>query len=913
MQGYPTVIIILSSIPSSLIASYSSSPLPDLFKSFWAAIDSRALSSLRRSATSAAFLASLLECMVFLLKRLRSDESRDGVDAGIIPRSSSETVEGLGQSLVKQEFTRVWNELAVEKLKVEERAAARLLAQTLESLYDMNWGLFNSAWSALSEAMRHAEETNSSINLTFSLLKVFYNRFKDGTPLKFAVSELLVELLISSVDKCRKAFDSGVPKSGSSPFDVLVAALDQFREGLFFDIRFSEPFDNLLSEHTYKSFTLSPTLVLSYLLHRNDDKKSLGLWHCLLSEIALQGDLALESIPPLLAASRQGHLPTHLKPKFDELDGLSGALLVKALTGPSGSNELAIVRQLFLSSDHFLSEPGFLALLRSVVEAFTWQVDSVLRGDKKHDALSLLNFAPSLDLISAVFAQPPKMLPSLDEFDALLPSIFFFAYLLPLCHGVDDGAHPTFGVARDLWTQWINLASVTQKERAVGVIKAQLKTFITDTQVRPLPEDILQLLSQNLPGVRAEIVAEIFPSAAELNEMLAAIPADAIDPSMGVIEPLIPPGFSENEQVSITGGTDKRGFSSYARIVDALLRLSTQDRIHAKQNLWALRHFIVLSVYARDFQSVSAPVRPSPVFAATSALAGVGEAFGRVDQMTAYLLLSSNDEQWRIKTLNAFLSGMKEELVGLSAFLMDVISYAKEGDGVRDTRVLSVVLDRILGDIDVEEADMWIQLARKLERLAPQTAMTIAAAIAATGTEPQKLDRYRNELAASLLGIRSDINGQGLLTLRKLAATAPDPDSEVVFLPQVRAVNVVKVFQQWVASDDEDVGEDVESAMIHVYIHLTPILQNLAGNHWEFIFDVLESVLENSQITDDEALVPLANALRLIIVLQDPTITNKLLKADWDECCSMLLTMVWVIAQIRSAAFFCILTTLNLP
>ena len=476
--------------------------------------------------------------MVFLLKRLRSDESRDGVDAGVIPRSSSETVEGLGQSLVKQEFSRVWNELAVGKLKVEERAAARLLAQTLESLYDMNWGtsshsdfvgrtnfllgLFNSAWSALSEAIRHAEETNSSINLTFSLLNVFYNRFKDGSPLKFAVSELLIELLISSVDKCRKAFGSDIPKSGSSPFDVLVASLDQFREGLFFDIRFCEvsdttiyltglnndfvkPFDSLLFEHTYRLFTLSPTLVLSYLLHRNDDKKSLGLWHCLLSEIALQGNLALESMPPLLAATRQSHLPTHLKPKFDELDGLSGALLVKALTGPSGLNELALVRQLLLSSgmyfcsplklssnpsshikDHFLSQPGFLALLRSVVEAFTWQVDSALRGDKKHNALSLLNFAPSLDLISAVFAQPPKMLPSLDEFGALLPSIFLFAYLLPLCHGVDDGAHPTFGVARDLWTKWIDLSSVTQKERAVEDIKAQLKTFITDTQVRPL-------------------------------------------------------------------------------------------------------------------------------------------------------------------------------------------------------------------------------------------------------------------------------------------------------------------------------------------------------------------------------------------------------------------------------------------
>ena len=46
--------------------------------------------------------------------------------------------------------------------------------------------------------------------------------------------------------------------------------------------------------------------------------------------------------------------------------------------------------------------------------------------------------------------------------------------------------------------------------------------------------------------------------------------------------------------------------------------------------------------------------------------------------------------------------------------------------------------------------------------------------------------------------------------------------------------------------------------------------------------------------------MPLSNALRLIIVLQDLTVTNKLLKADWDERSSVLLTMVRDIAQIRS-------------
>jgi hypothetical protein len=38
-------------------------------------------------------------------------------------------------------------------------------------------------------------------------------------------------------------------------------------------------------------------------------------------------------------------------------------------------------------------------------------------------------------------------------------------------------------------------------------------------------------------------------------------------------------------------------------------------------------------------------------------------------------------------------------------------------------------------------------------------------------------------------------------------------------------------------------------------------------------------------------------------MLQDLTITNKLLKVDWDERSSVLLTMVRDIAQIRSGVF----------
>lgn len=132
--------------------------------------------------------------------------------------------------------------------------------------------------------------------------------------------------------------------------------------------------------------------------------------------------------------------------------------------------------------------------------------------------------------------------------------------------------------------------------------------------------------------------------------------------------------------------------------------------------------------------------------------------------------------------------------------------------------------------------------------LAPQTTITILSSIVAHAPEPPKLDRYRNELAASLIGVRPGVaSTTGLVTLRLLAATAPGPESDIVFLPQQRAVNVMKACQAWVAAgeDDEDgVDEDVESAMTLVFFHLAPILQNVPGSHWDFIWDVIENNLE---------------------------------------------------------------------
>ena len=175
--------------------------------------------------------------------------------------------------------------------------------------------------------------------------------------------------------------------------------------------------------------------------------------------------------------------------------------------------------------------------------------------------------------------------------------------------------------------------------------------------------------------------------------------------------------------------------------------------------------------------------------------------------------------------------------------------------------------------------------------------MTIIAAITTTGAEPPKLDRYRNEIAASLLGIKPQkANTEGLLALRRLDASAPDPDGEVVFLTSPRAVNVIKACQGWVLADDGDDGEEmeerVESAMLPIFMHLAPILQNVPGGPWAFVFDVLESVLERASSTDKaleeeteetgEDLIALTRALRLVLVLEELATRNKSLMAEWE-------------------------------
>lgn len=231
------------------------------------------------------------------------------------------------------------------------------------------------------------------------------------------------------------------------------------------------------------------------------------------------------------------------------------------------------------------------------------------------------------------------------------------------------------------------------------------------------PREIFGILPalSSAQELKISILDDIFPSSKALDSMLRRLSHDPINPSIAAIDPLIPPNACSPAHGPQC--TDSRGFSTYARIVEALLRVFLEDRKLAKQNLWALRHFIVLSIFASDYQMV--PAETSPLFE-SKALTELGDLVSRVQQITAYLILGSlqvAQDGWRrsvmkrVGAVNHISNGTQ-----LEDFVVEVLDTAAGSDEILDTRVLEAVLRAILEDIGKEEAEQWVGLAWKLEK-----------------------------------------------------------------------------------------------------------------------------------------------------------------------------------------------------
>lgn len=124
--------------------------------------------------------------------------------------------------------------------------------------------------------------------------------------------------------------------------------------------------------------------------------------------------------------------------------------------------------------------------------------------------------------------------------------------------------------------------------------------------------------------------------------------------------------------------------------------------------------------------------------------------------------------------------------------------------------------------------------------------MSVFLAVKPLLLDSKSLETAQNRLASSLSGIPAkQANMKGVPALRLLVASAPPADAPSVFIPQQRAMFVLRHLASWLTSDEaDDLEEEIEFRIAQLYTELAPVVQDLQGAHWDGIFDLIETGLD---------------------------------------------------------------------
>ncbi|KAG8216452.1 hypothetical protein J3R82DRAFT_6559 [Butyriboletus roseoflavus] len=916
IEGYPLVLVVLAGIPKSILPTnlppaspengkernrqeLAIHPILQLLTSFWAPLDAGLLD---RRAAASSWLKALIECLVLIVRR--------GVHTERLAIDANEDA----KNLLASQISRLWTELVAKRLRVVEIEAAEAMARAAERVGKLGDDLFDAYFDALCSTILNSLRTSGdTLDLAPTFFHVFTSTFAPDTHAGQKACGAVEIYTRKVIEDLKIALDSSdqtpITNTAKDPLAALVKLVDTFGPSLFDDVYFSSRIDAIFVAHPLVLLQSSTQGVLAYLVHRSRSSDQSGgqlqtqaFWTELLGAVASSPTkVALSLLSPLVGAS----LPMHLRGANAAMDELIERLVRNVIAvGGQGNEEVAVTRMLCTPAP-FISS-GCLATIASVLSN---SVATFAETGVRFAGVSLIKLDEVRDMaeVGRTVGLVRKLADSGYNFIGdlgaeLYAGIFLLGYVIP--YQGEASGDKWVEDAKALWRSWISKESDGQREMrdvAGSLVKEKLQSVVVDEKAETRPEYIIRCITPSPPGIHIDPLIEILPSREEFDIMLDSsfLPSSTNSPSLALFDSTLPTSTSSN-----TLTPPNSTCRNYARAVSALLAYLTTSRTVARSTLWALRHILVLGFYASEYLRVE-DVRDGYVtFNLTKD--SLEDVVEKVKSLTTYLLSRAEDGM-HAKVVNALMSkdgAVALEDGSLASFVVAVTRRAKEKDKVRDTAVLGIVLQHLFNDATKDDADLWLALARSSQKTAPQTTITILASITAYAPEPPKLDRYRNELAASIIGIRPGAaSTTGLITLRLLAATAPDPDSDVVFLPQQRAVNVIKACQGWVAPDEDDgdgVDEDVENAMTLVFFHLAPILQNVPGSHWDFIWDVIENNLENCSLEDSATLTTFGRTLRLVIAIDDLALTNKPLRANWDERKATVLGLVRDVVTVNT-------------
>ncbi|KAJ2912917.1 hypothetical protein MD484_g7503, partial [Candolleomyces efflorescens] len=674
VQGYPTVVVVLSTIPSTVIATSSTTPIDDLFTSFWAALDGRALSSLNRAVSSAAFLSSLLECMVLIIKRLRSPSTTPEVLSKLSNADTNVDSDAFAEKLVEEQVGRIWREVVVEgRLKVEEKAVAGCLVKNISALGEVDNGLAERAWTLLSTLV--SEHAFGYPAVVSRLVKELRDE-AESSPFPAKLDVVVSHLAEKALDGYISSLAPQEPQSKQTQ-QLLSSLLETFQDQLFLSANqkaFTDKLDELVSTRAHEMLKADSGVFLSILGSRGAAEGTLRkAWLKVLSSLAESGEEE-GLVGVLVSAAQSGKLPECLKiykasgeGEEGVLDGFIGKSIAQIVNLQGGDGG---VKGLLVHHEYFVSSTAFLALFDTLCTSLVGEIqkafeDPFFSQDPSSGSIPWIGLAVLFDLVVSTYnvisasSDLKSRLKNQAVLDDLASEAFLFAYLLPLCEGIVESDKRSFALAAELWKRWFEDAleegrrdvevklGRSRASRGLREVRERLKGLVLGTKTRVLPQTVLSLLSSpssaanspssffaSHPEFSTDTVIEFLPTVEELDTMLEdqLLPGFSANASMGVLDPLVPPpsAYPYTSAVKIsspavppstsnstnyydTEGYDRYGYSAYARGVSALVMMFAGDRGRAKrrEGVDVLRHFGVLEVAAWDMICVPSISTPS--------------------------------------------------------------------------------------------------------------------------------------------------------------------------------------------------------------------------------------------------------------------------------------------------------------
>ncbi|KAG8733555.1 hypothetical protein FRC11_005224 [Ceratobasidium sp. 423] len=866
IQSYPTIVIVLSTIPESIF-SYNRSNLERLFTSFWAAYDGKALNVLPRDRepTLRAFLSSLLDCVVFISRKLHTLSTLSpgsGHNSVSQPEDTLELVPFEWIAHILKEI--VQGDLA-QNLSID--ATGELLGNSVKKLESISSDTTGLAWRVAWEPVLLRQPPNRTENIV-KLLANMRIAAQGGIKLDTIDAILRRKALVDDVKS--EDFDPATEQARVllslwSYLDVVTAPWLEEVTGRALN---AEVFDGLVRSGNTRGiigflngYLNAPTISVA---------TRGGVWTQFLSACTRAG--AFTMLREILdAVGTTVPVPDEGSVLFD----ISKSWAADLAGGDAVHN--ANLGSVILHWKICFSQTQVAEILGIILNTFVTSSKELLFSSTNEVAPLAIESVAQLLNIVLENGESLEFLswPILDFVD-----ISAFLLILPELSGVSTSFSPFVqcGKARKSWSAH---APAELQSASVARAKEVMRSILVSCNTPLSAQDVVTVATRSaLYPDEKMILLEMIPPQPDLDRDLDDL-NDNPSPLLAEHDPLI--RLSEREPDSIALMTyDSHGFSKYARAGVALAVLLSEDRHLVRDNLWAFRHLLAFHQLCSDF--VSAASWPSDVFQ-HSALDEVQSLLGVIAPLVIYLgssLLADHSVQWHKDVISRLQERGSDPRTPRDAEDVVYQYYSivlRSSPPSRDLRLLRRTMQFVLRDAETGILDIWSGFAQLAYTQYPHAAEAIGSVIAAWGVESPRLDRWRNDIASRIPGVSmSSINQLGIPLLRALNCLAPPPDSGIVFMPQQRAVYLVQALQKWMSSDEE-LDPTMEALLTVLLNHLLPILQTVRGAHWEFVLDILETNL--SVEAGVANLYLLLQTLRAISAILDLTGTNEQLKEIW--------------------------------